>query len=197
MLATSEESRQLDRLGKILGAYHKASGRTLAFAMIKTGRELAFALHKETVKITPTAARIEQDVSNVGWGMRPRPRSKGTEGSHHVRSALVKYRGVQGMIAARILHRKFAASGWLPAIRAFVAPNTVTTIHRKLGACEAKVEIDQGTTHIVLINYAGPIRKVCDAHGILPKAVNTVRRGMLPYIKRKLGDEARAAFAKL
>ena len=54
MLTETDNSRQIDRLGNGIRAYKLASGRTLAFAMIKTGRELAFALHKETGRITPS-----------------------------------------------------------------------------------------------------------------------------------------------
>jgi hypothetical protein len=178
MLTLSEDSRSVDRLGNAIRAYKLASGRTLAFAMIKTGRELAYALHKETAKIAPSEAKLLQLPEEQGWRIK---RQKG--------SAMEE-------IYRRIRHRKFAAAGWLPAIRGFVRTDTVTTFNKRLGAVLAQVDLN-GRCHIQLINRAGPIAKVMSKFGILRKAINDVFRGFAPYIKRKLGDEARKAFWKL
>jgi hypothetical protein len=182
MLTTTEDSRQLDRLGNAIRAYHLASGRTLAFAMLKTGRELAFALHKETARIAPSESELLELPGKLGWRIK-----RGSGGGRG--SAMAE-------IFRRIKARKFAAAGWLPAIRGFVRPDTVTTLDKRLGAVLARVETT-GATHITLINRAGPIEKVTAKHGILRKAVNDVFRGFAPYIRRKLGEEARRAFWKL
>lgn len=182
MLTTEEDSHQLDRLGRGLRTYHKASGRTLAFAMIKTGRELAFALHKETAKIAPTEAELLALPGKLGWRIKRLPSRAGR------RSAMEE-------IYRRIKHRKFAAAGWLPAIRGFIQRDTVTSLDKRLGAVLARVALT-GEVHITLINRAGPIQKVMDKHSILRKAVNRVFMGFSPYIKRKLGEEAQKAFLR-
>ena len=178
MLTETDNSRQIDRLGNGIRAYKLASGRTLAFAMIKTGRELAFALHKETGRITPSESTLTELPHKLGWRIK---RLKGS---------------VSEEIQRRIRSRFFSAAGWKPAIHGFLQSNTVTTFQKRLGAVLAQVDMN-GRCHIVLINKAGPIQQVTDKHQILRKAINDVFRGFAPYIKRKLGDDARAAFFKL
>lgn len=178
MLTETDNSRQIERLGNGIRAYRLASGRTLAFAMIKTGRELAFALHKETAKITPSESTLTELPHALGWRIR---RKKGS---------------VAEEIQRRIRSRFFSAAGWKPAIQGFVQSATVTTFQKRLGAVLAQVDMS-GRCHIELINRAGPIQEVTDRHQLLRKAVNRVFRGFAPYIKRKLGDEARAAFFRL
>ncbi len=196
MLTETDNSRQIDRLGNGIRAYKIASGRTLAFAMIKAGRELAFALHKETARITPTEETIRAVPTNAGWNMRPRPASKGTDRSHEVRRQIQMHQGVENMINARVRSRYFHAAGWKPAIHGFIRADTVTTFNKKLGAVIAQVDMS-GKCHIIELNRAGVIQQVTDRFQILRKAVNDVFRGFAPYIKRKLGEEARKAFWKL
>lgn len=196
MVTEIDNSRQIDRIGNAIRAYKLASGRTLAFAMIKTGKELAFALHRETGKITPSEERIREVPANAGWLMRPRPKSLGTDKSHEVRKQIIKAGGVNEMINARVRSRYFHAAGWKPAIHGFLKNNLVTTFQKRLGGVIAAVDMN-GRCHIVEINRAGIIREITDRHQILRKAVNDVFRGFAPYIKRKLGEEARAAFWKI
>lgn len=182
MLNTTEDSRQIDRLGNAIKAYHLASGRTLAFAMLKTGRELAFALHKETAKIAPTEVSLKELPASLGWRIK-----RGSGGGKF---------SAMNEIDRRIRARKFAAAGWLPAIRGFVNPTTVTSLDKRLGAVLAHVA-DNGEVHITLINRTGGIETVFNKHGLLRKSTNQVFRGFAPYIHRKLGDEAVKAFFKL
>lgn len=197
MLTTTETSHQLTRLGDAIKAYKLASGRTLAFAMIKTGREMAYALQAATAHITPSEERIRSDVRATGWTDKPRPKSKGSVGSRHVHSALVKYRGINGMIQARIYHRKYHAAGWKPAMQGFVGKGTVTTVNKRYGAVIANVDMN-GICHIQLINRIGVIEQVMAQHPeIIKNAVGRVMIGFSPYIKKKLGEEAQRAFLNI
>jgi hypothetical protein len=179
MLVTTEDARQIDRLQGAIKAYQLASQRSLGFAMIKTGRNLAFALLAETRKITPSESELHQLPEKLGWRIK---RSKG--------SALEE-------IARRIRHRFYQAAGWKPAIHGFVSDTTVTTFDRRLGAVRARVETATGVSHIQLINRAIAINASVRKYNILRKAVNRVFAGFAPYIKRKLGEDARKAFYKI
>ena len=212
MLTTTDDSKQLDRLGNAIRVYHLASGRTLAFAMIKTGRELAFALHKETAKITPSESSLLDLPAKLGWrihrrfryyrdGPTPKSSTPWTAADRATfrkigRRPFKRTSTAMAEIKYRIEKRKFAASGWLPAIRGFVNQGTVTSLEKRLGAVLARVSMT-GDADITLINKILKIRKVFTEHPILRKAVSDVMRGFAPYIKRKLGEEARAAFFKL
>ena len=181
MLTVTEDSRQLDRLGQAIRAYKLASGRTLTFAMIKTGRELAYALHTEVKKIAPTEATIRELPSSLGWRIKRRSGA-----------AIVE-------IQRRMKHLHFMQSGWLPAIRGFGRDRETTfaqTNVKKLGALIARHN-DQGDVSLDLINRAGPARRIHEQHGIVRKAVAKVMRGFQPYIRRKLGDEAVKAFRQI
>lgn len=205
-LEINEDWRQVERLTGAIRAYEKASGRGLMFAVVKTGRELTFALHKETARIAPSVEAIKAVPEKAGWLDRSRSHKRkpdsgekqakarrelvGTESAGH---------GIQGLIAWRTRHRKFLAAGWLPALRSFVAAGETglpKEAVKKLGALIAQVQ-DDGNLHIRIINHAGPVRTVLERKGVLRRAVNQVFRGMNSYIRRKLGEEARKAFWNL
>lgn len=179
MLATTEDSRQLDRIGNAIKAYRIASGQTLAFSMIHVARALAYALHSETVKIAPTEAKLLELPGALGWRIK-----RGLGGG---RESAMK------AIYNRIKHRKFLGAGWLPAVRGFVQTNTVTSLDKRLGAVLAQVS-NSGEVHIVLINRAGGIEKETNSRGLLRKATNRVFLRIAPYIKSHLGADARKAF---
>lgn len=202
-LEISEDWSQAQRLNGAIRAYEKASGRGLTFAVIKTGRELTFALHKETVQIAPSPDTIRSVPEKAGWLDRTRRhvrRPDSGEKQEKIRRELVGSqsagRGIQGLIAARLRHRKFLAAGWLPALRGFLAAGEnglPKASAKKLGALVAQVQED-GNLHLRIINHAGPVRTILQRKGVLRRAVNRVYRGMNAYIKRKLGEEARKAF---
>lgn len=190
MLETTEDFSEVERFKKGLDAYKVASGRTLAFAMIKWGKELAFALYKETAKITPT----ESALIGLGGSTPSKPKSgeKPKKGLWAIRRTKG---GAMDELHRRVHHRKFHAVGWIPAMKGFMH-STVHTNVRALGGVNALVNM-AGEAHIILFNRAGVIAKVTRQHNLLHKAVSAVFRNAAPYIKKKLGEEARRAFWNL
>ena len=181
MLTVTEDSKALDRLGTAIRAYKIASGRTLTFAMIKTGRELAYALHKETKKHSPTQAMIRDLPEALGWRIKRRSGKALKE------------------IERRQRHVGFVQAGWLPAIRGFGNDRETKFVHtniKQLGAVVAQTN-DNGDVSITLINRTPPAKKMMEKYGIIKTAVTRVRLGFAPYIKRKLGDDAVKAFSQL
>lgn len=197
MLNTTDSSAQFDRLGKAIGAYKVASGRVLAFAVIKTGRELAFALFQETAKTTPTKSSLMELPAKLGWNDRSlRKHPKRTSGSAWARHQIIKFGGVQEMIERRIKSRFFAASGWRPAIKGFISKGMVTTVEKRLGGLKAGVSLD-GNCRIVLYNDTVVIATLFKEHGIMEKVVNRVLAGYRPYINLKLGEAAAQEFGRI
>lgn len=175
MLTTTETSDQLNRLGLAIRAYKVASGRTLGFAIIKAGRNLAFSLYAETRKISPSKQKLLELGPALGWRVK---RKQG---------------GALAELRRRVNSRFFHALGWLPAKKGFSKTNTVTSVRNKYGALYAVVE-QTGTAHLQLVNFTGHIEKVTGRHGIMQRAVNDVLADMRPYIKTKLGQDAAIAF---
>ena len=199
-LTLHEDFGEIDRLGAAIRAYRIASGGMLADAMIKAGKELSYNLYKETVKITPAESVILAVPRRSGWLSRKRHgRSINTKPKTSVvRQQIVTHGGINGMIQWRLRHRKFSASGWLPAFRAFVAANrgSVASTFRTLGWLDANVD-EKGNAHLIIGNRAGPISTVISRKDILHKAVDGVFRGMAPYIQKKLGAQAQQIFLNL
>lgn len=194
MIETTETFQNLDRLDRILREYHRASGRTLAFAMVKTARELAFALRSETAKISPSAAKIRALPGNTP-GNNPKKAKWGWAigGGNHTK----RQGPVMKEIERRIHSRLFHAVGWIPSRRGLARPGQVSTVTTKYGSIVGRVDDATGICTIRLENRTGRIGLLNAKHGLLSKAIRQVMLGMKPYIERKLGEAAAAAFSRI
>lgn len=214
MISTDINYTDFDRLDRVLSAYAEAAQHGMQSAMMRTGRKLAFALHGQTKKISPTAASIRQKGRDLGWFDPARKHRKSpnpTARTPQVRAQMQRYRGPAGVLAARIFAIGFSARGWLPAIQGYAGvhpdrlapPSRGGHFDRRWSHAHIKnlgwMRII-ATDELLIIKMANDttvIEDLTKRHALLSKAIDDVKQDMQAYIATHLNAAGQLAFARI
>ena len=180
MIQTTIDSTQIDRLARAVGVYSVASRKTLGYAVTKAAKELSWQLHRETAKETPSKEELLGLGEKLGWRIRRRP---GKTAKQELRR--------------RVARRKYSASGWLPAVRAFIRDGGYRSNGTPQGFAQGRIDAASGEAVIRLVNRTAVIEQLTRSRGILQRAVSGVVANMAPYIRRKLGEDAERSFRQI